>query len=255
VFELKSKQDFNWAIFGKHPVAGDFLKAGHPTPVLNSFAKWMDKGHSQLGGDKESNPVLGWRFWAKGPNKELICGILQSSEDKYARKYPLLVIGSGKNPELIKNWHLIPYACEGSWQQLAKLVNKKFQNIKELKKYLKKTAAPENNIQFLVEKNEKYRNVVLKSDPKIRHSDFMNKMNNIEALTRRESFSVHIDVGDEKAPLVPVSKLFFLLKKRSSVAPQAVFWGGGGNTKSLLCLKRQLAIEDFLKLTTNGTLD
>ncbi|MFP4572831.1 MAG: type VI secretion system-associated protein TagF [Desulfobacterales bacterium] len=253
MFELINlKQGWKWAVFGKHPVAGDFLTAGEITPLLRSFAKWMEKGHSRLAAKNKDAPVLPWRFWAKGPNKELVCGILHPSQDKHGRKYPILLIGTGKNQDLNKNWNLIPYACGETWSQLEALVQREYQSVRKFRRDLKEVAAPDGNLQELAEKNERSRSVKIGKNGKSMYSDFMNKMNNIEALSRREVFSVHLDAGDQKDTLVPVSKLLSLLKNRSQTAPDVVFWGGREDQKMLFCLKRPLSVDDYGKINISG---
>ena len=245
---INGKDNWKWAAFGKHPFGGDFLKAGDITPLLKSFSQWVDKGHSGLSRREKSDLSFSWRFWAKGPNKELICGIIQSSVDKYGRQYPLLIIGSGLRQSLNKNWHLIPYACEKSWEQLERFQRNEFKNIKELKRELKKSTAPADNLQELVEISDAFRNVKIEDSEKGSNSDFMNKMNNIEALARVSSFTVHIDIGEKDRALVPASKLLLLLKTRSGVEPDVVFLGESDDEKRLFCLKRSLTIDDFRKL-------
>lgn len=240
-----AKKNWKWAVFGKHPVAGDFLKTGDTTPLLKSFSKWMEKGFSRLSADQKHALVFFWKFWAKGPNGELICGTLQSSVDKYGRHYPLLIIGSGKVQGMMKNWDLLPYACEESWKFLEGFPKKTFRNLKDLKRELKKINPPVTNWPFLIKKSEKFRFVKIEDFEKGINSDLMNKMNNIEGLARLNSFSVVIDSGGEKKNLVSLAKLLLLLKNRSKVEPDVVFLGGTKEENKLICLKRTLIVDDF----------
>ncbi len=244
------KHDWKWAAFGKHPVAGDFLKTGGVTPLLKSFSSWMEKGFSELSSNDKKTFIFSWRFWAKGPNGELICGLLKSSEDKYGRKYPLLLIGSGKVQGLLKHWDLIPYACESLWCELETIADKSLRNVKDLNRELKKINPPDTDLLILNEKSEKLQLVKMDDLGIDQKSDFMNKMNNIEGLARLTSFSVVIDIGDKQRMLVPVAKLLLLLKKRSKSEPEVVCFGGTGDENRMLCFKRTLGLEDFKLLVS-----
>ncbi|MFP4452367.1 MAG: hypothetical protein ACLFPI_03240, partial [Desulfobacterales bacterium] len=127
-----------------------------------------------------------------------------------------------------------------------------YQSVRKFRRDLKEVAAPDGNLQELAEKNERSRSVKIGKNGKSMYSDFMNKMNNIEALSRREVFSVHLDAGDQKDTLVPVSKLLSLLKNRSQTAPDVVFWGGREDQKMLFCLKRPLSVDDYGKINISG---
>lgn len=73
-------------------------------------------------------------------------------------------------------------------------------------------------------------------------------MNNPDGLSRLDSFSVLIDVGQPEDVLVPVVKLLTLLKNRSKNEPCTVFIGGRGNKNRMIVLKRSLKADDFNQL-------
>lgn len=241
---IRKKGRWRWAAFGKHPVGGDYLKAGEITPLLKSFSLWMAKGYSGLTQNEKSSLVFYWRFWARGPNRELLCGIIRSSSDKYGRSYPLLLIGSGRKGFISKEWDLIPYACEKPWMELEALGKREFRNIRELRKELKRISEPENDIESLVLKSEICRGKKIDFDTGI-NSDFMNKMNNPDGLIRAGSFTVNLGKDDIEKGTAPVAKLLALLKRRTGSEPGVVLLGGPPSRKRLICLKRNLVIDDF----------
>ena len=224
MFGLISSQNdtWNWAAFGKHPIGGDFLKSGTVTPLLKSFSIWMEKGFSLIHEEKRKTTFFYWQFFAKGPNSELICGILKSSFDSHGRIFPLLIIGSGKSNNLFKNWHLIPYSCLDTWENLSDLSQKKFKNIKELKNELKNITPPLMDLKQLNHKREKGKNVKIPGD-------FKYKMNNLEALCRVNNFIIPDKDSRPDEFHIHTSKLFYLLKSRPNNEPSAVFMGGGLN--------------------------
>ncbi len=244
---IKSQKSFKWAFFGKLPIAGDYLTIGRPTPLLVSFAKWVEKGYFEFAPDKNIDLNFSWRFWAKGPNKELVCGIIKSSADKFNRQYPLLIIGSGKELFLNKNWAITPYACDKTWEQLELITQNHVGNIRDIKRSLKMIRPPVSEASELNLASENIQNLKIEQMNTTKQSDFLNKMNSIESLSRLKNFTVQLDEKDKQASLASIIKLLFLLKKKSSVAPNVVFWGGNKDSQKLFFLKRALNIADFQK--------
>ncbi len=245
---IKPKKSFKWAFFGKIPIAGDYLTFGRPTPLLVSFAKWIEKGYFEFSSDKKNNLYFSWRFWAKGPNKELVCGIIQSSADKYNRQYPLLIIGSGKILLLNKNWAITPYACNGTWEQLELIAKNHICSIRAVKRSLKTIKPPVSDVSDLSLASENFQSIKIKPGNTMKQSDLLNKMNNIEGVSRLKDFTVQLDDNNMKSSLVAIVKLLLLLKSKSPVSPDVVFWGGNKESEKLYCLKRALNISDFQKI-------
>lgn len=242
------KTDWKWAVFGKHPTAGDYLQTGNVIPLLKGFSTWMDNGFARFKSEFKDNSDFQWKFWAKGPNGELICGALQSSIDKYGRKYPLLIIGAGKVPGMNKRWNLIPYACSDAWESVDVFLKKKFGDVNDLKRELAKTVYPVANWSSLIKKFEKDKFTKIENHENGLNSDFMNKLNNIDRLSRLNCFSVNLDTCDLKKNVMQIAKLLNLLKARSNNQPEVVFLGGSRNLNRIVCLKRSLLIDDFSEL-------
>lgn len=244
----KEKNTWGFAAFGKHPAAGDYLSLGTATPLLKGFSSWMDKGYSLMNPDRRDQNDLFWRFWAKGPNNKLICGILKTSQDKHGRPYPLLIAGEGRVPDLAKDWDLIPFACEKTWRILSKISEKKSGSVRHLKHMLSRIKGPSQHWESYRLNIEQAKRLEILPGYKGNTSDFMNKMNNVDGLSRKDYFSVRIDVGNPEDCLIPVTKLMTLLKNRSNPEPGTVFIGGKGQRNRLFFLKRSLMMDDFKTL-------
>jgi len=249
VFRLiRDKNAWDFAAFGKHPAAGDYLSLGAVTPLLKGFSAWMEKGYSLVEADKRPQNGLLWRFWAKGPNGKLICGILKNSHDKHGRPFPLMIAGEGRVPDSAKDWDLIPFACERTWQILTLISSKDSNSIKNLKRVISRVKGPINQWESYREKREQVRKLEILTVKPGSNSDFMNKMNNVDGLSRKEQFSLWIDVGTPEDCLIPLTKFLVLLKNRSKIEPATVFIGGNENRNRLLFLKRSLMMDDFKTL-------
>lgn len=239
------KKEWKWALFGKSPMAADYLKIGTPSPLMLSFSKWMEKGFETLSpGDRTVADFI-WKFWAKGPNKELVCGLFRPSQDRLGRPYPLLIIGSGDHAVLNKHWGLIPCALNDTWKYMESLVQTMAPGLCELQQALKKIPVPLKKLDALKAACEPCRHVKIYPNKQLGPSDYMNKLNNIEKLARLDRFSMKIDIREQVDPMIPVLKLMRLLETRSKHAPKVVFWGNRSEDRRLLCLKRALCVDDF----------
>jgi type VI secretion system protein VasJ len=252
VFKLIGKApDWSLAAFGKHPVAGDYLSLGRVTPLLKGFSSWLDAGYDLVRANARDRRGF-WRFWAKGPNSKLICGILKDSRDCHGRAYPLMMAGEGRLPDAGKDWDLLPFACDPTWQALATLGDESSPSITHLSHRLLGIDGPASHWETCRSQWEAARNHgILPGKPAL-HSDFINKMNNIDGLSRRDHFSVRIDVGRPEDTLIPVTKLLALLKTRSKIEPATVFIGGRDDDRRLMVMKRSLTTQDFKRLWETG---
>lgn len=244
------KKKWQWALFGKSPVAADFLKIGTPSPLMLSFSKWVDKGFETLCPEDRILTGFIWKFWAKGPNKELVCGLITPSRDSLGRPYPMLIIGSGDHAVLTKHWNLIPCALNDTWKQMERLAQTRAPDLSTLQHQLKKVPAPLKKLEDLRAACDAHRKLKIGGNGLQGSSDYINKLNNIETLTRLNSFSMKIDIGEQIDPMIPVLKVVQLLKTRSIQAPQVVFWGNKDKDRRLFYLKRTLCIDDFYSVWT-----
>jgi len=245
VFGLIWKQKWSWYLAGKHPAAGDFLCLGKPTPLLKGFSGWMEKGYDGAARHAEPQAAMVWNFWARGPNGELVCGMLKESCDNHGRRYPLMIVGAGPVAERNRHWDLLPYACRETWSAIESLGGRNITRIQELRRMLVGIRFPEPRWERFYRERETEKDTVILRDGKQRTSGFMDKMNNIEGLARREHFLVPLALCEGGGALTPATKLLRLLKSRSALEPAMVFVGGSEADRYLLCLKRPLMLEDF----------
>lgn len=242
-----------WAFagFGKHPCAGDFFRAGSETPLLEGFSTWIDLGFSKLPEELRVRKGVTWNFWARGPGGKLVLGHVKSSEDRLGRSHPFLMIGEGKTRDIYTDhWDLWPFFCEKVWMDLTVISEKTIKSVLDLDRYLSKIPMPSGTLRFCQKKRERMRLTELreKGSPSNKAPDFLNKMNNVEGLSRMSWFSVRLDVGRPENMLDPVVKLLGLLKTRSRTEPGAVFIGGGGDIPQMIVFRRSLQPDDVLRL-------
>jgi type VI secretion system protein VasJ len=245
---MRKPKPWLFAAFGKHPAAGDFIRIGPETPLLAGFSAWMETGFSRLPEEARERKGYLWRFWTMGPSGKLILGLVKSSEDTHGRIHPLLVIGEGKpHDALSANWDILPFFCDRTWQDLDKNTRKKITAIRDLPRMLSRVKNPSDSVRVHLEKREKMKSTALSRQRNKSAAlwDFMNKMNNVEGLSRQDIFSVRVDVGFPEDALVPAVKLLSLLKTRSKVEPRSVFIGGRGHTNRMIVFRRSLQTDDF----------
>jgi type VI secretion system ImpM family protein len=252
---IRKAEPWEFALFGKHPLAGDYLSMGSGTPLLKGYATWMDQGYSRIPADKAVQPGLNWRFWAKGPNSKLVIGMIKTSSDKFGRHYPLLVIGEGRAQDMVSDWDVLPFVCEQTWATLEIVGNRNWETLKKLNRLLTKIKGPEKNWSVYRDRKEKVRSVAIVQKRPGASSDFMNKMNNADVLARQDKFAVRIDVSPTDKYLIPVSKLLTLIKNRAKAEPGTVFIGGTGPVRQMVFIKRSLLLNDFTPLwISQGTI-
>ncbi|GAB6097181.1 hypothetical protein JCM14469_34350 [Desulfatiferula olefinivorans] len=255
MFKLIGKPpEWSLAIFGKHPVAGDYLSLGRVTPLLKGFSAWMDAGYETVRPEARKGQGC-WRFWAKGPNGKLICGIVKTSRDCHGRAYPLMMAGEGRLPDTGRDWDLMPVACESTWQALSTLGEEESPSIVHLTRRLLSIDGPAPRWETYRNTWEATRGQGMSVNRPAPRSDFMNKMNNIDGLSRRSHFSVRIDVGGQGDVLIPVIKLLTLLKTRSKIEPATVFIGERPGDRRLTVMKRSLTPRDFKGLWETGAVE
>lgn len=255
---IRKRTLWNFAVLGKHPAAGDFIHFGAETPIVTGISSWMEKGFSRLPVDVMEKKGFFWRFWARGPGGKLILGLVKSSEDKHGRIFPLLVMGEGKTLDaLSENWDILPLFCDKTWHELDKYSRKRITAAKELNRLLSRIKAPSDTVRPHLERRERMMTLELPRQRKRSSvmSDFMNKMNNPDGLSRLDSFSVIIDVGKPDDVLIPVVKLLTLLKNRSKTEPRTVFIGGRGNKNRMIVFKRSLQADDFNQLWSEADVE
>ena len=130
---LKNQKQWKWFVWGKHPGLEDFVWAGSHTPLFQRFTKWVDNGFAGLSADSEMRSRhCSWRFWTKGTDDEVVCGLVRNSCDTHGRSFPLLYLGSGELEEWPGNCSMLPFAFEAIWKNFEYVSSARFGTIRQL---------------------------------------------------------------------------------------------------------------------------
>ncbi len=141
---MVKKIQWNWFVWGKHPGVPDFICAGAQTPLFQSFTRWVDTGFSRISAElKTKSRHCSWRFWSKGANDEVVCGLVRNSCDSYGRSFPLLYLGSGVLKDWQRNCSLLPFAFEPVWKHFEYVAAARYHSVTRLNETLQLIEAPE----------------------------------------------------------------------------------------------------------------
>ncbi len=244
---IRAKSRWNWSACGKHPTAGDYFRIGLNDPVLRAFYGWVEKGYQSLGIDKntvgKNRGFYSWRFWAKSPKKgNFVCGIGKDSSDRLGRPFPLLIAGIGNLPKLEKNWDLLPFACEKTWNSLEYLANCRFADIKQMENEIPGIKSPYTDWGEMKKQVE-----ISMRNNHFSISDDLTK-NYIRELHVNLETIIPMGLGMSDDPLVSTIKWHSAIKNENKKIPNGVFMGGGQNGNYLAVFNRPLMQDDFVKL-------
>lgn len=141
---IGTKKNWNWAAFGKHPVAKDYFSVGWESPLIHGLSDWVRNGYQSFISEKRfSSEHISWRFWTKGSQREgIACGVLRDSSDQVGRPYPLLIIGLGPLEEWEDHWDLLPFACEKIWDRIEYLAAQRYSDFKIFESEISKIGSP-----------------------------------------------------------------------------------------------------------------
>lgn len=124
---------WHWCAWGKHPGMEDFVWAGVQTPLFKGFTKWVDNGFARLNtGSKLRSRHCSWRFWTKGTEDQVVCGLVRNSSDAHGRHFPLLCIGTGELSQWAGNCSMLPFAFESVWKSFEYAASARFNTIAQL---------------------------------------------------------------------------------------------------------------------------
>jgi type VI secretion system protein VasJ len=249
---LGSSGYWHWAAHGKHQAAGDYFRLGGDLPVLNAFAAWVHQGYQAVTA-KGVRPAgyRSWRFWARGSSKGLlVSGLVRDSSDSHGRPFPLLIVGSGPLSGWEEDWDLVPFACEGGWNQMERLGTKGFETVKELEAELRKIRSPAPEWSaFRAERDG--------LGDRLAPAAGADPGRMIEELKRRaaqlaQEAEVHLSLDEGMAPdqFTLASLWHSLIRETGGQAPHVVFMGGGQEGSFLLFFRRALTPTDFVQLWT-----
>ncbi|MGA1874887.1 MAG: type VI secretion system-associated protein TagF [bacterium] len=259
---------WQWAAYGKHPVANDYLSLGKGSPLFQIFSDWVKNGYQSLTLRKGSaSPLYSWRFWIKGAKRDsLICGLVRDSSDKLGRPYPFLLMGLGSLPEWQDQWDLVPLACDRSWSQLEYMATKTSKDLKQLEDEIAKIKPPSPQwTEFLEERKGLMESVTISrgpgpsdcqdgplregiSDNPVPDWYFKEFSHMAPDLSERTEAFFCFDgkLCPDHLTLVDVWHLF--LKSHLPGLPNAVFIGGAADNLCAAVFRRPLLPADFIQL-------
>jgi hypothetical protein len=247
MFKIGKKKEGEFFVYGKHNSYGDFINIGVSNPIASAFAKWVENGFNDLSHLKGTGKKF--RFWAEGPNNEMVCGVLSDNKDSHGREYPLIAAWVGSPPLWKKNWCIIPAVCKECWCDFEALFFDDKIDFGNFKNQIEKIRKPLNNWKDVLNSKGIGLKLNLKRTRDNIHPDFYNKLNNIDGLLREELFSIPVGSISESDLLVISWKFNGLYQKRAKL-PKAVFTGGSKSEKHIVFVNRQLSINDFKYIWT-----
>ncbi|MCP3922510.1 MAG: DUF2094 domain-containing protein [Desulfobacterales bacterium] len=243
----KKKENGFFFVYGKHSCYGDFINIGTSNPIASAFAKWVENGINGTGFEKRPRKKM--KFWAEGPNNELICGFIGDSYDSYQRKYPLITAWAGSPPLWKKNWSIIPAVCKECWSSFETIFDNNKLDYKKFQKNINDVNKPLTNWEELLKSKGKGLTLNLKRTRQNLHKMFYDRLNNIDGLLREEIFSIPVGSIDDN-DLLTVSWKFNELYNKRAKNPNAVFIGGSKSEKHIIFVNRQLSINDLKYIWT-----
>jgi type VI secretion system protein VasJ len=247
---ITSNQYWRWAAFGKHPVASDFFGLGEDIPLTKGFSNWVQKGYETLISKKSASTGLyAWRFWARGSQKENIaCGVIRDSSDSVGRPYPLLIMGTGPLPGWEKNWDLLPFACERTWDQIEYLSALVANDFKKLEVEVRHIRPPHHEWPELTTKRKGLEDLWSNSNTNNSSSNLKDMERQASSVLDKVEFIVYLDQTPFQDQFSQVSLWHYFLKKHVKVAPNAIFMGGTLDKAYLAIFRKPLIATDFVQL-------
>jgi type VI secretion system protein VasJ len=238
---VDAAQPWRWATHGKHPVARDYFKVGETFPLGTGFSEWVEKGYQVLASRKEYlHELYSWRFWARGSQKEtILCGLLRDSSDRLGRPYPILIMGTGPVHGWENHWDLLPFACEGVWNQMESISTRMFLELRHLDDEVHRIKPPEPRWEEFDELNREQVGIGSPPGRKNGSEEIRSLENKVMALAERREFFLPID----EEPMIHL--WHSLLKTHLTEIPKAVFMGGNPMKTCLALFQRPLAAQDF----------
>jgi len=247
---VASSNSWQWAAWGKHPVARDYFGVGPPDPLVKAFSDWVEKGYRILSskGEPSSGPCS-WRFWARGAKrKSLVCGVTRDSSDSIGRPYPLLVMGIGLLEGWEDQWDLLPFACEKTWCQMEQLSAKGSADFGGLEDQVKALVPPYPVwLEFMSQKGG-LPGTLLDSENEGSSRSIKELENRLATVSQGKDFFAPLDGRLADDPQTLAALWHGLVKARMGDIPSAVFMGGTPDRARLAVFKRALAPTDFVRL-------
>jgi type VI secretion system protein VasJ len=241
----RTEQRWHWAACGKHPVAGDYFRLGDGFPTAGLFADWMEKGYAAVSSNGAGSAgvatACGWRFWAAGEKRRLVCGLVRDSNDRIGRPYPLLVVGEGPLDRWEESWETVPSACERTWGYIEYCITKNIRDLKQLEREILNTPSP------VADWSEGGGATPPSWDPVSANSG--NTRDFVVPVYEGAEYDVfHINAEHTGGRIDAATVLHRLLRESRPEAPKAFFIGGSFEKTCAIRFKRPLLYTDFSTL-------
>jgi type VI secretion system protein VasJ len=239
---LRSERRWQWAAYGKHPVAKDYFKVGQDFPLLNSFSGWIESGYEKVASKNKSAGVRrSWRFWTREARREnVVCGVLRDSTDSFGRPYPLLIMGTGPLKDWVNEWDLVPLACENTWGQIEYLLTRTFSDLKKLEEEVQNIRPPAAEWSELAKRRESFKGLTSRD---------LGRLNGqTSSLSESMERFILLDQGPSHDQFELIGLCHLLVKSRTEMAPNAIFMGGTLEKTYCAFFRRPLAPSDFIQL-------
>ncbi len=248
---------WQWAAYGKHPVSRDFIRCNKGFPLVRSFSDWVEKGYQALVSENKTHQgPISWRFWAKGAGKKgFVCGILKDSCDRLGRYYPLLIMGTGLLEGWEKQWDLLPFACEVTWNQIEYISVQNYNDISKFEVEIQniRPPAPEWS-EFRAKRDDSLKLVVSSNDNNL--FQYVNDVKNrVVSLSKKTECFIFLDDKLLIDKSVLISYWYFHLKPYIKIIPNIIFMGGSLEKSHMALFKRPLAPADFVGLSSLSILE
>ena len=236
---LRNKTNWEWAAFGKHPVAKDFFRLGANLPILDAFSGWLEAGYASL-----------VKKGAKGVRPDhILSGLLRGSSDSIGRLFPLMIIGSGTMKGWEKSWDLLPFAFDNAWNRMEYMASRPYRDINDLKDDLALLSAPSSKWKVLSKEREKLRrNFKWDKAFGFTLSNGKSMEDEIKSISVMDNVMFSLDYGYFNNHFAKVGFWHFAIKSVKKNIPNAVFMGGLENKAYMAVYKRPLANDDFARL-------
>ncbi|HSB71554.1 MAG TPA: TagF domain-containing protein [Candidatus Methylomirabilis sp.] len=248
-----SAQGWQWVAFGKHPVARDFFRLGPDVPLAGGFSEWLESGHRALPTKPRSAAEFrSFRFWAKGPGKDgLVLGVIRDSSDDIGRPYPFFTMGAGPLKAWEKHWELLLLACEMPWGRIEHLSSGAIRDFRAMEiEVAERLRPPRPDWEQLRERLRSVSPLEPGSTPCHSSMDLEEMERCASRLTGETEIFLNLDAARGTDPVAAAALWTFLLRKRGSATPNAMFLGGGLGTPFLAVFSRALVPRDFVRLWT-----
>ncbi len=246
MFGLGSSKAWGTFAYGKHHSYGDFIEIGVKGVIPTAFTQWVKNGVREI--DIHTQTQNRFRFWARGPNNELVCGIVTNSSDSFKRCYPFISAGFGIISGWEKNWELLPFFADKNWMKIEEYLAV-INNYQEFRKKIVVPLLTDSDFKSIELLKKKLKRPDSESINKSIHKNFLHKLNNLDGLSREDIFTIPLGDVNEIEFFFLSHKVHELYKKRSSI-PHAMFMGGEEN-KKIVFINRKLTVKDFKYLWLN----